>query len=121
MVLLAVKGTGAEKLTEDALDALRKVGATIRAGHWHQGYALIGCNGGLTVAESRGGDATAEGAVPTLETEAQLLAPQEVSADSGDQRGSVQAERAGMIMVRWSNLHSFFARKMLASFKVTVA
>lgn len=125
MVLVAVKGTGAEKLTEEALEALAWVGSTMKAGHWHEGYALVGCKGGtrggLTVAESRGQDTTAEGGVPTMELEAELVAPREVGAESPETCGSTQPfERDGLVMVRWSNYHSFFARKMIKDFKVSV-
>mmetsp|Transcript_23027 Transcript_23027/g.71436 ORF Transcript_23027/g.71436 Transcript_23027/m.71436 type:complete len:446 (-) Transcript_23027:267-1604(-) len=60
-VLVAVKDSGLERLSEEALRALRGVGATIRAGAPREGYALIGSKGGPAVAERRGSCVTAIG------------------------------------------------------------
>merc|ERR1719446_1303323 len=42
MILVAVKGTGAEELSQDAWEALEGCGALMKEGHWHKGYALVG-------------------------------------------------------------------------------
>lgn len=120
MVLVAVKGTGAEKLTDDAIAELKTVGSTITSGHWHEGYALVGRKGGIAVSETRGPDVIAEGNVPVMETDSELVEPKEVAADAGEVKGSITADRSGIVIVRWSNFHSFFARKMVSDFKVAL-
>lgn len=119
-VMLGIKGTGAENLTEEALEALRTLGSTLAAGIWHEGYALIGVKGAAGVAEARGKDVTAEGNVfrrPLAET---LVENSSVTAKSGSVSGSVEVARQGVVCVTWSNYHCFFAAKMLASFRVWV-
>lgn len=120
LVLVGVKGTGAEELSPEAWEALGSCGAVKKEGHWHKGYALVGTRGGHCISETRDGDAVAEGDVPIVETDCQLVEPKEVSMESGDQSGSADVDREGMVMVRWSNLHSSVAQKALAEFKVAV-
>eukprot|EP00928_Gymnodinium_smaydae_P044949 TRINITY_DN2_c0_g3_i1.p1 TRINITY_DN2_c0_g3~~TRINITY_DN2_c0_g3_i1.p1 ORF type:complete len:575 (+),score=98.31 TRINITY_DN2_c0_g3_i1:37-1725(+) len=125
MVLVAVKGTGAEKLSDDAWYYLRCAGASISAGHWQSGYALIGCKGGSTgglrIAEKMGPEVMVEGNVPTMELEAELCSPVTIDADSPVTQGSTgPVTRGGLVVVRWSNAHSFVTRKMISDFKVFV-
>lgn len=120
MVLVAVKGTGAEELSEDAWEALQGCGAVIKEGHWHKGYALVGTKFGVNVAEARGGDVVAEGEVPSKESTIDLLPPKEVSVESGKQTGSLTVDRGGMVILRWSNAHSYMANKAVAKYKVAV-
>jgi len=125
LFMLAVKGTGAEKLSEDAWYHLKWVGATVTAGHWQSGYALIGCmggsKGGVTVAEKMCPEAVVEGSVPTMETEAELVSPETIDANTPESKGSTgPLQRGGLIVVSWSNYHSFVTRKMVADFKVIV-
>jgi len=120
MVLVAVKGGGAEELTADAWAALENCGAVLKEGHWQKGYALVGTRGGACIAEARGADVVAEGEVPAFEVDAELLAPREISIESGNQTGSLQADRGGMIILKWSNMHCFLANKAVANFKMTL-
>lgn len=119
-VLMAVKGTGAEELSNDAWSALEGCGAVLKEGHWHKGYALIGTRWGQCISEVRSGEAVAEGEVPTLQMAAELVPPKEISIESGSQTGSVQLDRGGMVIVRWSNQHSYMANKALSQFKLAV-
>jgi len=121
MVLMAVKGTGAEELSEDAWNALESCGAVKKEGHWHKGYALIGTRGGNCVSEARGPDVVVEGDAPSMECLAELVPPKEVSIESGSQSGSCKVDRGGMVILRWSNAHSYLANKALSSFKVAVS
>lgn len=120
MVLMAVKGTGAEELSKDAWDALEGCGACLKEGHWHKGYALVGTKFGHCVSEARGSDVVAEGPVPCKETMAEFVPAKEVSIDSGAQTGSCTADRGGMVVLRWSNTHAMMANKALAKYKITI-
>merc|ERR1712070_242392 len=117
MILVAVKGTGAEELSQDAWEALEGCGALMKEGHWHKGYALVGTKFGSCIAEARGTDVIAEGPVPTKESVSELVAPKEVSIESGKQSGSITVDRGGMIVLRWGNMHSYMANKAVAKFK----
>mmetsp|Transcript_2327 Transcript_2327/g.7406 ORF Transcript_2327/g.7406 Transcript_2327/m.7406 type:complete len:433 (+) Transcript_2327:17-1315(+) len=48
------------------------------------------------------------------------LAPQRVSASDGDIKGSLVAERSGIVMLRWTNFDSWVRAKVVASFQVTM-
>lgn len=118
MILVGVKGTGAEELNQEAWAALDTCGAIINQGHYNKGYALVGTNFGAHVAEAREGDAVAEGDVPKAETEAELVQPHDVNVESGEQTGSLDCDRGGMVILRWSNINSMVADKAIAKYKI---
>lgn len=120
MVLFAVKGTGAERLSEAGWEALRTCGAKLSAGHFGMGYSLVGVKGGAGIAELRGGDVTASGDVPTDPIESEVVKLREVSMDDGEQAGSMTVPRDGMVVVTWSNRHSYLSGKTVAEFKISV-
>lgn len=121
IVLVALKGKGAESLTEEALESLRGLGGTLQAGIYQQGYALIGSTWGVATAETKGNDAVAEGEALTMDTTSELVASTEVSPSSGLVEGSTDVERGGLVVVKWSNYHSFVHKKALSEYKVSVA
>jgi hypothetical protein len=120
-ILLAVKGTGAEDLSDDSWDTINnRLGGLIKQGHWQKGYALIATRWGDCVAEARNPEAVIEGQVPTLETAVHLQDTKEVSIETGEEKGSVQVSRDGMVILSWSNAHAYVANKALARYKITV-
>lgn len=118
MLLVAVKGGGAEGLSEEAWRLLKTWGASISEGHWQTGYALIGLKNEMAAGENRGPDVVAEGMVPAMEQNAELVPATEVKEEDGEQKGSLIVDRAGCVSIRWSNLHSFVSNKTVAEFKV---
>jgi len=123
IVLLAIKGTGAESITEDTFDVLRSVGATITNGHYHKGYALIGCKGssqgGPMLAETMDHEVIVEADVPTIEMEAELVEPRSIVAEAAATTGTTETiERKGLIVLRFSNFHSFVNSKVVTDVEV---
>lgn len=119
-VLVGVKGTGAEELSEESWSALQDCGSTLKGGgHWHKGYAFCGVKGGVAVSEMRGGKVTAEGEMPTQEVEAVLYPSIEANADNGEKTGAIKVERGGMLILKWSNEHAMVASKNVAKYKIS--
>jgi len=64
IVLVAVKGAGSKDLNQEAIAALRSVGASsVDLGRIETSFALIGCKGGKACAEAVGGKAEAVASV----------------------------------------------------------
>jgi hypothetical protein len=119
-VLVGVKGTGAEELSDDVWDALQSCGSTLNGGgHWHKGYALVGVKGGTACQEFRGGDVSAETFLPTELMDVDLTPFQEVTMESGEQKGSFKLDRSGMVILKWSNAHATLAKKKLESYSIS--
>jgi len=120
MIMFAVKGSGAEDLGKDAWDALESCGAVLKQGLWQHGYAFIGTRWGQLVSEVRNTDCIAEGQCPCIDLQSELLPRKDVSIESGEQKGEIAVDRAGMVILRWDNSASTFAHKALAKYKLAV-